>query len=164
MTNFQNKIQKNYNKIVELDILNNITDESLKQFEKYLNYCLPRTQDENSIYYFIKQLFFKDKEKFYTYIQDINNTSLVLITDNKTMMEHFGLTNKIFIGWNNTHKTYYVSRYIIKVEEPLLQRPDTSKSTESLISLEELSKSTSTNNMDSILYDIVDIIGEKTIL
>ena len=142
--NYQTKLIKMYNKIMNLNILTNITDENLKLLEKILNSCLPKNTEEKTIYYFVKELYYNNKEQFVSYIMNTNNIHLILLTDNKNMMNHFNLNEKIFIGWNNEYKKYYVSKYVKK--ELLI---DTESANH------EYYQSTT---VDDIVYDIVDNI------
>jgi hypothetical protein len=112
--NYQTKLKKQYNKLLNLDILSNITDDNLKIVEKLLNSCLPKNTEEKTLYYFIKDLYYTDKEKFSDYIKSTGNIYLCLLTDNKQMMDHFNLNEKVFIGWNNEYKKYFVSKYVKK--------------------------------------------------
>lgn len=138
MMNYQTKLIKMYNKIMNLNILTNITDENLKLLEKILNSCLPKNTEEKTIYYFVKDLYYIDKENFLKYISNTENIHLMLITDNKSMMNHFNLNEKVFIGWNNEYKKYFVSKYVKK---------------ELIINEKYVD-----DNLNDIIYDMVDAI------
>jgi hypothetical protein len=142
MMNYQTKLRKQYNKIMnicnEINDSSNINESNLKTLEKLLNNCIPKNTEEKTIYYFVKDLYYIDKENFLKYISNTENIHLMLITDNKSMMNHFNLNEKVFIGWNNEYKKYFVSKYVKK---------------ELIINEKYVD-----DNLNDIIYDMVDAI------
>jgi hypothetical protein len=113
---FQKKILNNFNKIKELNIQNNLSDKNLKTFAKHLNNsCNPFNKEDKDLYYYMKELYYSDKDQFIKFIlnKEVNNY-LILLTDNKTIMDFFNLNNIVYISWNNEYKKYYVNKYIKK--------------------------------------------------
>jgi hypothetical protein len=86
-------------------------DEAIMHFEKILNSSLPISEYENNIYYLIKDMYYNDKNKFITYINNSNLECLILYTDNKRIINHFNLLYKLYINWNKEEKKYIVEKY-----------------------------------------------------
>lgn len=86
-------------------------DEAIMHFEKILNSSLPVSEYENNIYYLIKDMYYNDKNKFITYINNSNLECLILYTDNKRIISHFNLLYKLYINWNKEEKKYIVEKY-----------------------------------------------------
>lgn len=86
-------------------------NEAIKHFETLLNASLPTTDYENTIYYFIKELYYDNRDAFLTYISNSNKQAFILYTNNKNIIEHFNLQYKIYINWDKTNKKYIVEKY-----------------------------------------------------
>lgn len=107
-------LQSNYYKLKKsrLILKNEIDSDSMSYFEVALNKALPKTEYEFNIYYFLKNLYYADKQKFYNFINNSSYECLVLYTDNISIVKHFDLFNKVFIKWNKEEKKYIVSEYV----------------------------------------------------
>lgn len=90
---------------------NEYDDEAILHFENVLNSCLPINEYEQNIYYFIKDMYYNDKNKFINYINNSNLECLILYTDNKKIISHFKLLYKLYINWNSDLKKYTVEKY-----------------------------------------------------
>jgi hypothetical protein len=89
---------------------NEIDSDSISYFESVLNSGLPKNDDEFIVYYFIKNLFYNDKLKFYNFINNSGFECLVLYTDNLYISNHFNLGSKVYISWNKDDKLYNVKQ------------------------------------------------------
>ena len=65
--------------------------EAISHFEALLNASLPTTDYENSIYYFIKEMYYDDRNKFLNFIQNSNLQPFILYTNNTNIINHFKL-------------------------------------------------------------------------
>lgn len=106
------KLQKS--KIVKNNIIN---EENIDYFQSILNSCLPKTDEEKNLYYFIKEQYHNNKGKFTRYYLsgEDDYCCFLLWTDNRNIMNHMKLQNKIFIKWDNTDKLdqkYIVEQFI----------------------------------------------------
>ena len=94
-------------------------NDAVNHFEKLLNSSLPITDYENHIYYFVKDLYYDDKNKFLNFIENSNLQSLILYTNNKNIINHFELQYKIYINWDKNEKKYIVEKYNKKINKEL---------------------------------------------
>jgi hypothetical protein len=107
-------LRSNYYKLKKsrLILKNEIDSDSMSYFEIALNKALPKTEYELNIYYFLKNLYYSDKQNYYNFINNTNYECLVLYTDNTSIVKHFGLLHKVYIKWNKEEKKYIVSEYV----------------------------------------------------
>ena len=114
MRTVPSNLLSNYYKLKKsrLILKNEIDSDSMSYFEITLNKALPKTEYELNIYYFLKNLYYSEKQKFYNFINNSNYECLVLYTDNTTIAKHFNLFNKVFIKWDKEEKKYIVSQYV----------------------------------------------------
>lgn len=85
--------------------------EAISHFEALLNASLPTTDYENSIYYFIKEMYYDDRNKFLNFIQNSNLQPFILYTNNSNIISHFNLQYKIYITWDKKNKKYKVEKF-----------------------------------------------------
>lgn len=106
-------IQSAYYKLKKSRIItkNEFDEESISHFERVLNSALPVTEYDKNIYYFIKGLYYNDKQKFYNFINNSNYECLILYTDNIKIVNHFKLLYKLYISWDKENKKYIVKKY-----------------------------------------------------
>ena len=114
MRTVPSNLRSNYYKLKKsrLILKNEIDVDSVSHFEIVLNKALPKTEYEWNIYYFLKNLYYSDKQKFYHFIDNSNYECLILYTDNTSILKHFDLFHKVFIKWNKEEKKYIVSEYV----------------------------------------------------
>ena len=107
-------LHSNYYKLKKsrLILKNEVDEDSISYFELALNKALPKTEYEFNIYYFLKNLFHSDKQKFYNFINNSSYECLILYTDNISITKHFNLFNKVSIKWNKEEKKYEIYKYI----------------------------------------------------
>lgn len=86
-------------------------EDAIKHFANLLNSALPVTEYEKIIFHHQKELFHDDKKKYLKYINSPELQCLILLTDNKNIIQHFGLSYKLYINWDNTAKKYIVQKY-----------------------------------------------------
>ena len=91
---------------------NDLSDDSLTYFESILNSSLPKKESDFVIYYFIKNMFYNDKHKFYNFINNSEFECLVLYTDNMSISTHFNLGSKVYIKWDSESKLYKLSKLL----------------------------------------------------
>ena len=118
MRTLPHNLQSAYYKLKKSKLVkdNIVNDESISYFELILNSSLPKKENDYVIYYFIKNMFYNDKHKFYNFINNSEYECLVLYTDNVSISSHFNLANKIYIHWNAESKTYKLSIPIARYE------------------------------------------------
>ena len=90
-----------------------VNDDTLNYFESTLNSSLPKTDNEFILYYFIKNLFYNNKQKFYNFITYTDYDSLILYTDNLHIVKRFNIADLIYIQWDKDNKLYKVSKKIL---------------------------------------------------
>jgi hypothetical protein len=114
MRSVPHNLQSAYFKLKKSKLIkeNDLSIESLAYFELILNSSLPKKENDNIIYYFIKNMFYNDKYKFYNFINNSEFECLVLYTDNLTISKHFNLFNKIYIKWDSELKVYKIVKLI----------------------------------------------------
>lgn len=107
-------LQSSYFKLKKSKLIknNDLSDESLSYFESILNNSLPNKENDFSIYYLVKSMFYNDKNKFYNFINNSEFECLVLYTDNQTISKHFNLGSKIYIKWDSELKVYKLSKLL----------------------------------------------------
>ncbi len=88
-----------------------IDDDSLSFFEYMINKSLPVNDNDNIIYYFVKSLYYNNKQKFYNFIDNSTNECLILYTDNVSILKHFNLLKKINLKWDPNLKKYFCSKF-----------------------------------------------------
>lgn len=84
-----------------------VDEESISYFEHTLNKSISvETETEKTIYYFVKYMFYQNKNKFYNFIKNSPLEYLVLFTENTFILKHFGLFEKIKLTWDDVEKKY----------------------------------------------------------
>jgi len=90
-----------------------VDDNSLNYFESTLNSALPQNENDFILYYFIKNLFYNNKHKFYSFVAYSDYDSLLLYTDNLHIVKRFNVADLIYINWDKDTKLYKVSKKIL---------------------------------------------------
>ena len=114
MRTIPHNIQNAYYKLKKSRLVkeNIIDSDSLLHFESVLNSGLPKSNDEFVIYYFIKNLFYNDKSKFYNFINNSGFECLVLYTDNLCISNHFNLVSTLYVSCNKDDQLYNIKKII----------------------------------------------------
>ena len=120
--------------------------EAIKHFETLLNASLPTTDYENTIYYFIKELYYDNRESFLKYIKNTNKQAFIIYTNNINIIEHFNLQYKIYINWDKINKKYIVDKYNQPLEKNINISLSNSISSNSISSNSISSNSLSSNS------------------
>ena len=94
-----------------LVIKGEVDDDSISFFETFLNHAMPVNEYENTVYYFLKEMYYADKTVFYNFLNNSSHSCLILYTDHISIAKHFNIINKVFIAWDRTEKKYKVARY-----------------------------------------------------
>jgi hypothetical protein len=110
-------------------------NDAIEHFEKLLNSCLPISDYESHLYYFIKDMYYDNKVKFIEYINESNLQPLILYTDNKNIIKHFNLQYKLYINWDKTENKYIVKLYDFTAAQDIVS---TTSSTSDNILIQEL--------------------------
>lgn len=113
MRTLPKRVQQSYSQLLKCRLISKkeYDDEAIQYFGKILNSAMPIREYDNIIYYFIKDLFHEDKEKFINYISGNNLQPLILYTDNINIIKHFNLQYKIYINWDSEKNIYIVAKY-----------------------------------------------------
>jgi len=114
MRTIPHNLQNAYYKLKKSKLVkeNIIDSDSISYFESVLNSGLPKNDNDFIIFYFIKNLFYNDKSKFYNFINNSGFECLVLYTDNLCISNHFNLGSKVYISWNKDDKLYNIKKII----------------------------------------------------
>lgn len=136
MRTIPKRLQNSYFQLFNSRLIskNHYDSEAITHFEALLNSSLPTTDYENSIYYFIKEIYYDDRNKFLNFIQNSNLQPFILYTDNKNIINHFNLQYKIYITWDKKNKKYKVEKYSNKFKKLDIQILSSSSSNNSFIS------------------------------
>jgi hypothetical protein len=110
-----NRLYNCYKKIVSCSLVKvkEINNETLEEFEKLLNSTIPENADETSKQSFCRYMYYSNPIGFVKYISYHKNrvSSLVLWTESKNIVRHFGLQRLVHITWNKEDVKYVVSKY-----------------------------------------------------
>lgn len=119
-------LQKSYFELKKSRLLTkgDLDDDSISFFEFKLNKALPETEYDFNIYYFVKALYYNDKNKFYNFLNNSKYECLILYTDNVSIVRHFHLMHKLNICWNKDEKKYKCSKFIIKPKEQEIENEE----------------------------------------
>lgn len=99
--NYLNKLKINYNYLAKSRVVNRReTDpEALAYFQNFCNESIPKTESENMVRDLARDLFYADKTSFIRCCRS-SNSHYILLTDNRTIVMHFGIQDLIFIKWD----------------------------------------------------------------
>lgn len=89
------------------------TEDNLKEFGKAMNNSIPDDSNQISymIYKFMRGMYLKDKPKFIKYINEMHHyESMILWTDYDDILNYFGLTGIVFLGWNKSVNKYQAAK------------------------------------------------------
>ena len=113
MRTFPNNLRNSYYSLKKsrLYTKGEIDDDALSFFEYMVNKSLPTNELDNNKYYFIKSLFYSDKQKFYNFIDNSPRECLILYTDNVSILRHFNLLKKVNLKWDPEKKKYLCSKF-----------------------------------------------------
>jgi hypothetical protein len=100
-----------YNQIKALNIADNLTDGTLKQFESLLNSIITDDIEAITLRNFIKFQARADKIKMTDYYISMKMTHMLLLADNVTIAHIFGVKKLITINWDKNTNSYVLSLY-----------------------------------------------------
>jgi hypothetical protein len=122
MSDFSNFLNPIYQRLRFISIKLNKTD-PVEQAEEYngliekfrlaLNTSrdFKKNKELKTQYMMIRNLFKRDKTQFIKYISSINTNSLILWSDNLSIVREFRLVKKIYIYWDLNKMEFNVSPY-----------------------------------------------------
>ena len=113
-----NYVYEIYNQINTSDLVvnNNFSDSNIKLFESLINNAQPRNINDKNIRRTIYYLYKKQPVYFYKYLVRARLIHLILWTDAKCIINHFNLTNKLFIRWDNGYKCNLFKKQIYNIK------------------------------------------------
>ena len=91
--------------------------EALQYFQTVLNKAQPVSSEELLLHRFVRAMYNENKNKFLSFIRNTYFECLVLWTDHVTIVNFTGLRGVIYIEWNNTSKSYAISRFRTRGKE-----------------------------------------------
>jgi cytoskeletal protein RodZ len=91
--------------------------EALQYFQTVLNKAQPVSSEELLLHRFVRAMYNENKNKFLSFIRNTYFECLVLWTDHITIVNFTGLRGVIYIEWNNTNKSYAVSKFRTRGKE-----------------------------------------------
>lgn len=111
----QEYIMTNYKNILNTKLINqkSLTEDSIAEFQKYLNAAQPVTDSDKTLRSLIHYLYRKNPLNFCKYLVKSRLSHLILWTESKYIARHLGLQGVVYIKWNNTtydcslHNNYY---------------------------------------------------------
>jgi hypothetical protein len=97
-----------YNDIIKCDLIlnKNLSDESVMEFQHLLNTSTPKSESDNNYKDIIKYLYRKNPRDFYKLIITSRIKNIILWTESKCIVSHFGLRNIVYIKWDNDENIY----------------------------------------------------------
>lgn len=97
--------------------------EALQYFQTVLNKAQPVSSEELLLHRFVRAMYNENKNKFLSFIRNTYFECLVLWTDHITIVNFTGLRGVIYIEWNNTSKSYAVSKFRTRGKETETKTP-----------------------------------------
>lgn len=97
-----------FERIKSLDLLN-LNNETIQSFATELNRAIPSAMNPvlYAVYRFNRTRYISDRDRFIKEIKDFGEyESMILWTDYKDILEYFGLTGKIYLGWDKKTNRY----------------------------------------------------------
>ena len=91
--------------------------EALQYFQTVLNKAQPVSTEELLLHRFVRAMYNENKNKFLSFIRNTYFECLVLWTDHTTIVNFTGLRGVVYIEWNNTNKSYIVSKFRTRTKE-----------------------------------------------
>jgi hypothetical protein len=119
-----------YCKISQCPIVvnNNITIESLKEFQDLINESQPEINniEENAFRSLTKSIYFMNPIGFIKYISVSRNRVgyLVMWTESKHIIRYFGLQGRVHLSWNKETQKYIASKHVQQTTDLNLDNSD----------------------------------------
>jgi len=97
-----------YDNIIKCNLISNkvLTDDSVMEFQSLLNTSIPHTESDINYKEVIKYLYRKNPCDFYKLIISSRLKNIVLWTESKCIVSHFGLRNIVYIKWDKDDVMY----------------------------------------------------------
>ena len=89
----------------------NVDEEALAYFETALNRAYPKDDDEFTLYFFIRGLYYENKYKFISFIRNTRFECLVLWTEWRNIVDFLRLRGVVNIKWQPSSKNFKVTKY-----------------------------------------------------
>jgi hypothetical protein len=99
---------ESYSNIIKCNLIanKNINNESVAEFQDLLNASIPKTESDINYKEVIKYLYRKNPINFYKLIITSRLNNIVLWTESKCIVSHFGLKNIVYIKWDKVESMY----------------------------------------------------------
>lgn len=97
-----------YDNIIKCNLISNkvLTNDSVMEFQNLLNTSIPQTESDINYKEVIKYLYRKNPCEFYKLIISSRLKNIVLWTESKCIVSHFGLRNIVYIKWDKDDDIY----------------------------------------------------------
>lgn len=88
----------------------NLTEENIAEFQRLLNEAQP-TEQETTVRQTIQMLYRRSPQYFYQFLVKNQLARLVLWTESKCIVRHFGLQGLVYIRWDKETEQYVVMKH-----------------------------------------------------
>ena len=97
-----------YSDIIKCDLIANkiLSDESVMEFQQLLNMAIPESEADTNYKEIIKFLYRKNPRDFYKLLISSRLKNIILWTESKCIVSHFGLRNIVYIKWDKDENIY----------------------------------------------------------
>lgn len=108
VNNYIEKLRRIYKSLLSSRVISQRESdpEALQYFEKCCNESLPINDHENDLRDLVRNLYYTDKTAFKSCTS--KNSHLILLTEARAVVVHFGVQNLIYIEWDKDNKQYHV--------------------------------------------------------
>jgi len=124
MTALPNVLYNNHKAINESDLIfkKTVTEDTIKEFEQLLNEAQPITGDDKKNRSLIQFMYRKNPTNFYRFLTRSRLSHIVLWTEAKCIVSHFGLNGLVYIKWDNTEYKCSVHRNTYNLHQDEVQK------------------------------------------
>jgi len=110
-----NRLYNCYKKLLSCPLVKSkeVNEENLTEFENVLNTSLPNGSDEVAMHNFCRSMYYSNPIGFVKYVTYYKNkvSSLILWTESRKLVRHFGLQGLVHVSWNKDTGKYVVNKY-----------------------------------------------------
>lgn len=108
-------IYETYIKLYKCNLIKDkiLNDRNIDEFQKILNNSIPQNENDNRLRLFIRYLYLKNPNSFYKFLIHSKMTHLILWTDVRCILKHFGIQHILYIKYTDKFECYY-NKYVEK--------------------------------------------------